>query len=147
MPLMDIHVIQILKDGTVHYFVLKIIFLQRWIYIFFFNPLTLFEVCDLNCFFFLNISSSMLLGLFSLPYLFIPFADVSYFSYSWPPRALSSFFISHLLQVKASHSCLQSFLFFCLKNDKLLQCQLSWLNARRLSCRPDSLLLSKCRSE
>lgn len=33
LPLMDIRVIQILKDGTVHYFVLKVIFLQHWIHI------------------------------------------------------------------------------------------------------------------
>lgn len=115
---------------------------------FFLNRLTLFDFCDLNCFWSLIFFFSVHLGLFSPPYLFIPFADVSYFSYSWPPRALFSFFISHLLQVKASHTHLQSFfLFFCLKNDKLLRCQLSRLNARRLSRRPDSLLLSKCKSK
>lgn len=143
---MDIRVIQILKDGTVHYFVLKVIFLQHWVHISFWT-LRLLTSVILIVFFFFNIFSSMHLGLFSLPYLFIPFAGVSYFSYSWPPRALFSFSISHLLQVKASHTRLQSFFFSCLKNDKLLQCQLSWLNARRLSRRPDSLLLSKCKSE
>lgn len=74
----------------------------------------------------------------SIWYPFIPFATISYFSRSWPRKTVSLLSVSQLVQVKSSHSHLKVCLCGTVKNDKLLQCQRSWLNASPLSCRANA---------
>lgn len=68
-----------------------------------------------------------------------PLLQPSHISLALDHAKLSIHFLSPgMVQVKATHSHLKNSLCSTVKNDKLLQCQRSWLNARSLFCRANA---------